>query len=176
MSTQVSTNLAERLRVLRGERSQEEFAKLVGLTRAALANYETGRTTPKPSVLRAISEKLGLSDDFLKFGGFRNEYELNLIATGEGVPDRSYETDDELAIIRALRAVRPSTIEAIVSLVLDDIAEQPSSREELKGLSVQQDIARLGAILKAGGAYSKGSTKEEEDAILAALARRAKLG
>ena len=39
----------EKLRLLRGERSQEKFAGFLGITRAALANYETGRTCPHSS-------------------------------------------------------------------------------------------------------------------------------
>lgn len=36
----------QQLRAMRGQRSQESFARVLGITRAALANYETGRTTP----------------------------------------------------------------------------------------------------------------------------------
>lgn len=53
--------VAERLRRLRGvEESQESFAARVGISRAALANYETGRTVPGPSVRRRICDALGV--------------------------------------------------------------------------------------------------------------------
>lgn len=96
MSTPDSTDLGERLRYLRGEQSQEQFAQQIGLTRAALANYETGRTKPKASILREISRKLGLSDEFLLSGKVRNEYELNLVVAGKGMLNECHETPDEV--------------------------------------------------------------------------------
>ncbi len=152
-----------RLRALRGERSQEEFARLVGLTRSALANYENGRTHPKPSILRQISQRAGISDDFLLSGQVRNEYELNEIFAGRGFLNECHETDDELTIVRALRAVDPSTVQSVVSVLIRDIGENPDTRATLgKGLGA--DLQRLDAIHRAGGQFDKGSTEEEQAA------------
>jgi transcriptional regulator with XRE-family HTH domain len=162
--------LRVRLRALRGERSQEEFARLVGLTRSALANYENGRTHPKPSILRQISQRAGLSDNFLLSGQVRNEYELNLVVTGQGFLNECHETGDELTIVRALRAVDPSTVQTVVGALIRDIGENPDTRATL-GEGLGADLQRLDAIHRAGGQFSKGSTKEEQAAAVAELKR-----
>lgn len=174
MSTPSSTDLGQRLKFLRGEQSQEDFARKVGLTRAALANYETGRTKPKPSVLREVSRKLGLSDDFLLSGQVRNEYELNLVVAGKGVLNDGNETEDELAIVGVLRAARPETVKNIIGTLLREIEDDPRTRERLRGPRVDEHIARLGAIFRASGEFSKGSSPEDVDAFLRELARRAR--
>ncbi len=174
MQTPPSTELGQRLKYLRGERSQEDFARKLGLTRSALANYETGRTKPKLSVLREISRKLGLSEDFLLSGQVRNEYELNLVATGKGKLNECHETEDELAIVRILRAARPAAVKAIAGILLSEIEDDPRTRERLRGVGVDEDIRRLGAIFRASGQFEKGSSPEEVDAFLRDLARKAR--
>ena len=58
--------LTERLLKLRPEKtSQEQFAKLLGISRAALSNYETGKRVPDALMLKTIAEKTGVSADFL---------------------------------------------------------------------------------------------------------------
>ena len=176
MSTQTSTegSISARLRHLRGERSQEEFAQIIGLSRSALANYETGRTKPKPSILRQISERLGLSEDFLLSGSFRNEYELNLVTTGSGFINERHETEDELAFVRVLRAVDPLTVKAIAGLLLDAVADSPEVRSRLKGLRVDADILRLAAVFKAGGQYEQGYEDTSLDDFVRAIAKKAR--
>ena len=46
------------IRKLRGNKTQQEFAKLVGVTQAAIARYENGRT-PKEEVLDKIAAATG---------------------------------------------------------------------------------------------------------------------
>jgi transcriptional regulator with XRE-family HTH domain len=59
------TSLARAIRELRGfYRTQEQFALEVGVTRAALARWETGATTPSLSHLQTLYA-LGLSPKFL---------------------------------------------------------------------------------------------------------------
>lgn len=48
-----------------GDMSQEQFAKLLGISRAALSNYETGKRIPDALMLKTIAEKTGVSADFL---------------------------------------------------------------------------------------------------------------
>lgn len=174
MSTQNSTELGARIRSVRGDDSQEEFAKKVGISRAALANYETGRTLPKRSVLARISEVVGISNSYLLKGAVRNEYELNYVVTGKGMLNESGETQDELSMLRVMRAARPPTIAAIVEALLDDIEKNAVSREQLEAVTAQSDLACLGEILTANGEYNKGSSAAQNDAFLTELAKRAK--
>lgn len=164
MSTQHKAEedgLRTRLRALRGERSQEEFARLVGLTRSALANYENGRTVPKPSVLRQISQRVGMPDDFLLSGQVRNEYELNRLVAGRGFINECHETEDELTIVRALRAVDPGTVQAVVTTLIRGIGDSAEARARM-GDRLGADLHRLDAINRAAGLFEKGSTEEEQ--------------
>ena len=45
--------------------NQTELASIIGCTRNALANWETGRTTPKAEVYKQIAEKLKCSLSYL---------------------------------------------------------------------------------------------------------------
>lgn len=171
MSTQHSADdLRNRLRALRGELSQDEFARKVGLTRSALANYENGRTVPKPSILRQISSRAGISDDFLLSGQVRNEYELNLVVAGRGFLKECHETEDELTVVRALRAVDPGTVQDVVTALIRDIGDNPSARANL-GDRLGADLHKLDAIARAGGHFSKGGSAEENATTLRKIAQ-----
>lgn len=57
-------SLGERLYISRtraGFTEAQAFAKHLGISRASVANYERGRTTPLPVVLRAWAAAVGLS-------------------------------------------------------------------------------------------------------------------
>ena len=60
------TKFAQRIRELRGTRSQVEMASLVGgITQAAWAQWELGARQPKLDVLFLICQRLGCSADWL---------------------------------------------------------------------------------------------------------------
>lgn len=56
---------ALRLSELRGDRTQADFADLLGISRASISLYESGARTPDGAVLRKIGEKLNVSCDYL---------------------------------------------------------------------------------------------------------------
>jgi transcriptional regulator with XRE-family HTH domain len=148
------------LRALRRERSQEEFARLVGLTRSALATYENGRTTPKPSILRQIESRTGMSEEFFLTGQVRNEFELNLAVTGRSFLNESHETSDELALIQALRCVAPSVSKAVVELRLREIGSSAEVHASL-GEYLGEVVATLDCIHREERGFDKGQTAEE---------------
>lgn len=55
------------LRELRGERTQEEIAKEIGITKSAWAMYERGERTPRDEVKIKISNFFGKSVEELFF-------------------------------------------------------------------------------------------------------------
>ena len=57
-----------RLRGLRGGRSREEFAALVGISPRALINYELGSRMPKADVIELICTRTKVTADWLLFG------------------------------------------------------------------------------------------------------------
>ena len=58
----------ERLKELRGKRTQADFAELTGISLRALANYEQGERLPKIDVVADICARMGVSADWLLFG------------------------------------------------------------------------------------------------------------
>lgn len=165
MPTQNSTaetTLGQRLRHLRGEATQEDFARLLGISRAALANYETERTRPKPSQLREFSRRIGISDDFLLNGSIRNELELNLVMGGPlhiDVP--RYDTPDEQSFVRMIRLCRPDAIARIASVLLQEVEENPGARASADPLHASDDLTRIAAIARDGTVFQRGKSEAE---------------
>ena len=54
-------SVGERLRALRGERTQEEISKALGITKSSYAMYERGERTPRDEVKVRISKYYGVS-------------------------------------------------------------------------------------------------------------------
>lgn len=49
-------DIGDRIRIARGEKTQEEFAKRINVGRTVLANYEAGRRLPSSETLEAIAQ------------------------------------------------------------------------------------------------------------------------
>jgi transcriptional regulator with XRE-family HTH domain len=60
----VST-FSERLKALRGEMKQAEFARKVGLAQNSYNRYESGERVPDIAVLSQLASRLGVSTDWL---------------------------------------------------------------------------------------------------------------
>lgn len=65
MSEEMS--IAQRLRTLRGDKTQKEVADAIGITPSALANYESGLRIPRDSVKKRIAAYYKRSVDFIFF-------------------------------------------------------------------------------------------------------------
>ncbi len=60
--------LGSRLRQLRAQTTQEEFAKFLGISQAQLSKYELGQSAPPLGVLVKLAEKYGKSTDWILTG------------------------------------------------------------------------------------------------------------
>lgn len=60
-------DFSKRLKILRNEKgiSQEELARLLGVSRASVTNYELGRNEASTQVLNRLSEIFNCSIDYL---------------------------------------------------------------------------------------------------------------
>lgn len=65
------SDIGERLKLLRGETSQYEFAKMIGIHRNTLVRYETGAGPPDADFISMICQKFKVSADWLIFGADR---------------------------------------------------------------------------------------------------------
>lgn len=130
MQGQASTeeSLGRRIRSLRGDLSQEQFAKRVGLTRSALANYETNRTRPKRSTLSRIAEATGAPLSYLLNGVMRLQ-DLERIAEKDADHTRldlfpaTRISEDEASLLRLLRLMPLETMKKIGALISQEIAD-----------------------------------------------------
>lgn len=59
--------IGETLQKLRGNRTQEEVAKALGITRASYAHFEKNRREPNIELLKKISIYYNVTIDFLVF-------------------------------------------------------------------------------------------------------------
>ncbi len=60
--------IGERIRHLRGQYTQPEFAKKIGVSLPALQNYEAGKRIPKGDVLARIAAFRNMPVDFILYG------------------------------------------------------------------------------------------------------------
>ncbi len=60
--------LGNRLRQLRAQTTQEEFARFLGMSQAQLSKYELGQSAPPLGVLIKLAEKYGKSTDWILTG------------------------------------------------------------------------------------------------------------
>ena len=159
MSTQRVTKygIARRIRFLRGESTQEEFSRRVGITRSALANYESNRSTPNDFVLGQIASRCDIPASFFDDADLTPNRDWNTASfLGRVIEGRPDWTDDELSFVRLLRLVPAD----VVARIADELVEA-STRNELKGVvsqfaSLTRDVASVLAVKTRGGLFSKG--------------------
>lgn len=105
--------LGARLREARGEKTQASFALQLGIDRATLANYESGRRIPNDEVLRKYQEATGKEPQALFFGSYSTPFHRYVENINKEIVDRQAKrpgfipkftiSDDELALIKAFR-------------------------------------------------------------------------
>ena len=64
----MATSLGERLKALRGKRSQDEFSQLIEININTLRGYEQGSRSPNADTIVGICEKTNTSPNWLLFG------------------------------------------------------------------------------------------------------------
>lgn len=67
------SEIGERLKLLRGEISQNEFAKILGIHRNTLVRYETGAGPPDADFIALVCTKFNASADWLIMGATQKE-------------------------------------------------------------------------------------------------------
>ncbi len=60
--------VGNRLKQLRAQTTQEEFARFLGISQAQLSKYELGQSAPPLGVLVKLAEKYGKSTDWILTG------------------------------------------------------------------------------------------------------------
>jgi len=63
---------AQRLKKLRGNITQKDYAKKLGISLRAYQNYESGKRVPKPAIINKIAQKGGVGVDWILWGSLRS--------------------------------------------------------------------------------------------------------
>lgn len=79
------SDIGERLKLLRGETSQYEFAKMIGIHRNTLVRYETGAGPPDADFISMICQRFKVSADWLIFGADRDVKEPSQLDSKQNV-------------------------------------------------------------------------------------------
>ena len=95
--------VGERLKKLRGDLSQGEFAKKIGVSYKGYQRYESGERIPRPHVLFEIAEKESVTVDWLLSGKVRS-LEEKILAKEIGAPfSQQRVSRSEMQIVDRLR-------------------------------------------------------------------------
>lgn len=150
----------ERIRVARGSQSQASLAAKVGISRAALANYELGRSLAPEDVLKRIGDVTGQRiDPPLSQAEFHARlFEHAKLATGL--------TDDEWAVLRTLRTLSANDARQVISSMLA-LLEEMDEEVPLRNPAFARDLALLYAIASSRRSYNGGADKGALVALLA---------
>jgi transcriptional regulator with XRE-family HTH domain len=150
-------SVARRIRFLRGDETQQAFAKRVGITRSALANYETGRSKPDDFTLDRIAQNAGVPADYFQADHdpvADNSVAASIGAYIEGVPDW---TDDESALVRIMRLCSPETIKEALQVVTRGAGQQEFLVRLDTVFAIKEDLQRLLEVAANQRAFEKGA-------------------
>lgn len=64
----MSTTLGERIKMLRGETSQQQFADKLSITRQYVALLESDKRDPSPLLIDSLCQKFGIRREWLELG------------------------------------------------------------------------------------------------------------
>ena len=162
--------IARRIRFLRGKQTQEEFSARVGISRSALANYETGRSIPNEFAIAQIVQKTGVSEGYFNDPSLPDEGDLASVVGGliEGRPDW---TDEEEAIVRVLRVCPKPTVLLVINTLLKSVATQELTTMLGNITTLEEDIEHLVLIQQRGGQFKKGMSWIDGDTLIRKLAQ-----
>lgn len=125
-------DFSNRFRALRGNRSQEEFARFCGISRPTVSFYENGARIPDAMILRQIAEKCNVSIDWLIGNDLRDQ------------------TDDEKIFQAALKMWGPDMQTVIVfeemSELQKELCKHARGKENIEQIS--EEIADVQIMLE----------------------------
>lgn len=117
--------------------TQQEFAERIGITRNAVANYETGRNEPIGSVLNLIYNEYNVNPDWLRNGSGEMFIEPATFSLDEYAQANKLNKT-EISIIRGFMELNPDTRQAIYNVFSNAFNENnvaiPDDPQELERL------------------------------------------
>lgn len=170
---QKGNGIGARIRAARGDESQEAFAKRVGITRSALANYELERTRPKREIILRIAEAAGVAPTAIVEGTVADLDELLTMLGGKSATKREADlTPDERALVRLLRACEEDTVKDVVQTIIEAFESGHLAEAFVDPATVEGDFLLLRKIEADNGRHLKGVTRDTIKQVLARLPKR----
>ena len=128
--------LAESLKKIRKQykMTQEDIAKLLGISRSGYTYYETGKTVPSVEVLQKLSAIYNTTIDVIVGNPIRENvdkrYYSDILSVSEGNTDPLiYMKKDEQALIMAFRLLPEEEKEKLQAMVMDMIYNNQDNNE-----------------------------------------------
>ena len=144
----------------------------MGITRSALANYESNRSTPNEYLRAQIAARCDMPVTFFDDPDLTPGSDWNGAALlgkiVEGTPDW---TDDEIAFVRLLRLVPADVVAKIAGDLVDAATHNELSGVIAQFASLARDVASVLAVKSRGGLFRKGPIDLTEDALARAALR-----
>lgn len=157
--------IGRRLRALRGESSQADFAARFGVSRSALANYELGRSFAPKELLERVSAAYGADISWQANIEDFEEDLRSLTAEIEGFDE------DELALIRLIRVSKPEVVRRVVQELVSGFEEDNEGLWLADRKTVMADLVRLIVISRGDREFNRGLSGANIMATAHALAR-----
>ncbi len=144
--------IGKRIRALRGNETQASFAEKIGVSRAALANYETGRTRPNDMTVLKIANLTGVSPSSIVSD---EVYSFDDLAALVGAKLKLDNIGDlspaERAMVRLIRVSDDAIVKQVVTAILAGIKERSYRRDMVDVLNFESDVTQLAVIEADGG-------------------------
>lgn len=128
--------LAESLKKIRKQykMTQEDIAKLLGISRSGYTYYETGKTIPSVEILQKLSAIYNTTIDVIVGNPLRgnadSRYYEDILSVSEGNTDPLiYMKKDEQALIMAFRLLPEGEKEKLQAVVMEMISKTQGKDE-----------------------------------------------
>ena len=128
--------LAESLKKIRKQykMTQEDIAKLLGISRSGYTYYETGKTIPSVEILQKLSAIYNTTIDFIVGNPIRgnadSRYSTDILSVSEGNTDPLiYMKKDEQALIMAFRLLPDEEKSKLQAVVMEMIGKAQDKDE-----------------------------------------------
>ena len=75
--------IGDRMKILRGNRTQEDIANLIGVSRSRYSHYENGRSEPDLAMLEKLADSYQVSIDYLLGRTNSTKAEIDMATGGQ---------------------------------------------------------------------------------------------
>ena len=148
----MAMDLAERLKALRGDKSQAKFAELLGISQSSVAQYEKGRL-PDAGVIESICTCLGVTADWLLFGKESDSAPASVPSKptrGKTETPRPDVRDEYIACLRQLADLQKENGDLRVKVAQLETRNAELERQLAEALKPAQPAPMGGGMSKVG--------------------------